>query len=513
MLNNSKKKLTQRQPALMRIKALSAALMLGLLSQASWANIDPVQIDELVSHAVQTHPLVGAAAADRQATAEGVTAAKLGFLPTPSVQSTHDSDEGQITSLVIRQPLWTGGKLTASVNQAINDDKAANARILERQNEVAKNTVDIWRDYIYALSLQELYIDNLQQLGEFREMMSRRVAQGVSARIEMDLVNNRIIQDKNALQGAVEQQKIAEARLEQMIGQPVSGGGRIPLNELVRIAKEQSVNFGALAFGDISQNHPSVIRQHYEIESARHEVKAQKASRYPTVFAQYENNYYHREGRRAGDLMFGMSYDPGAGFSNLALARASEARVYSLTQSQEASRRSVMESIQTQYQQFVSARDQETSLMAAVSGAQIVKDSYRRQFVAGRKSWLEVLNAVKDQAQYEQQLRQVQTQMVASFYKLQIDFGMMPWQQVGQPLLEPSPDFSPVRSAREWIGDKQAAWQEHQQRQSEAIATEGSMLSESAGEWEAQNLEEAGAPVPTQTASTPSESIDIQDAQ
>ncbi|WP_164172281.1 TolC family protein, partial [Streptococcus pneumoniae] len=73
----------------------------------------------------------------------------------------------------------------------------------------------------------------------------------------------------------------------------------------------------------------------------------------------------------------------------IALAKASEARVQSLIQSQEAVRRTVMENIQTQYQQFISARDQELSLTAAVAGAQIVLNSYRRQFIAGRKSWLE----------------------------------------------------------------------------------------------------------------------------
>ena len=467
------------------LRVLPASLVLAVMSQGAWSQINPLQIDELISHAVQTHPLVGSAVADKQATAEGVTAAKLGFLPTPSIQSTHDGNDGQVTSLVIRQPLWTGGRLTASVNQAINDDKAAAAYILERQNEVAKNTIDIWRDYIYALSLQDLYTTNISQLNEFEQMMTRRVSQGVSARIELDLVKNRILQDQNALHGAIEQQKIAEARLEQLIGQPLSHrAGSLQLAELIEVIKLGSADFANLAFGNASQTHPSVIRQHYAVESAKHEVIAQRASRYPTVFVQFENDYYHRSRRHADDVMFGLSYDPGAGFSNLALARASEARVHSLTQSQEASRRSVMENIQTQYQQFVSARDQEQSLVAAVVGSQIVLDSYRRQFIAGRKSWLEVLNAVRDRSQYVQQLRQTQAQMIASYYKLLIDFGMMPWQQAaGQGVFEPSEDFSPVRTAKEWIAEQQERYYLYQANRNlheandlPVIATEGSML-------------------------------------
>ncbi|OOS07928.1 hypothetical protein B0189_00830 [Moraxella cuniculi] len=427
----------------LRLGSLVAALI-GAACLSASANVNPLQINDLITLAVQTHPLVGSAVADQQATKEGVTAAKLGYLPTPTISSQYDGDDGTVTRFAVSQPIWSGGKLKADVNRAINDDKAATAKIMERQNEVAKNTIDIWQSYIYALSLQELYVNNLKQLAEFEAMMQRRVSQGVSAKIELDLVTNRILQDQNSLQGAIEQQKIAEARLQQIIGVPVGSPNGATIAQLAQYAKDQSQNYGQLAFSQVSENHPTVIRQRFEIDSARYAVKSQKAQQMPTVYVQYQTDYNHRNNRFEDKVALGLNYSPGAGFSNVALSRASEARVQSLVQSQEASRRTVMENIQTQYQQFISARDQELSLTAAVAGAQIVLNSYRRQFIAGRKSWLEVLNAVREQSQYEQQLRQVQAQMVANFYKLQVDFALMPWQQQGiefvqQPVVEFSP--------------------------------------------------------------------------
>lgn len=119
-------------------------------------------------------------------------------------------------------------------------------------------------------------------------MMTRRVSQGVSAKIELDLVTNRILQDQNALQGAIEQQRIAEARLEQMIGAPVGRPSGMNIVEMAKQAKEQSQGYGDLAFAQISENHPSVIRQRFEIDSARYEVKSQRASQLPTVYVQYK---------------------------------------------------------------------------------------------------------------------------------------------------------------------------------------------------------------------------------
>lgn len=427
--------------------------LLCLTASHVFAQVDPMQINSLIAQAIQTHPKVGAARADQQATTEGITAAKLGFFPTPSISSGYDKNEGMISKAAIRQPLWTGGKLTASVNQAIYDDKAASAYIYEQQNIVAKSTVDIWQSYIYSVALQQLYTENIKRLREFEAMMQRRVSQGVSAKIELDLITNRVLQDQNSWQGAIEQQRIAEARLAQLIGEPVSArkGQYVPLNIMAKSAKQQAVSFEQMAFDTQTLNNPSVIKEQYQIEAAKQQVKIQESSRYPTVYAQYEDTYYHKTHDNNGQFSMGLTYDPGAGFSNMALARASQARVQSLIQSQEAARRTVIEDIQTQYQQFVSAKDQELSLVAAVAGAGIVVESYSRQFIAGRKTWLEVLNAVREQAQYQQQLLQVQSQLVANFYKLQVDFGVMPWQQ--NPNIELNaavPEYHPYAEFKDW---------------------------------------------------------------
>ena len=177
------------------------------------------------------------------------------------------------------------------------------------------------------------------------------------------------------------------------------------------------------------------------------------------MYAQYEYDYYHdnnNDNDNNNGFSVGLSYDPGAGLSNLALAKASESRVNSLVQSKEASRRLVLETIQTQYQQFASAQDQERSLIAAVAGAQIVVSSYRRQFIAGRKSWLEVLNAVREHSQYEIQLVESRTAVIAAYYKLQVDFGMMSWQQFDKSR-QPTQLFRPLDPVKNWLNNQSDA--------------------------------------------------------
>ena len=427
------------------------------------AAVQDLRVDSLITQAIDTHPLVGSARANQQATTEGINAAKLNLLPTPSVSSGFDRDNDFISQVTIRQPLWTGGKLTADVNQAIFDDKAAVEYIYEQQNLVAKTTIDAWQSYIQAIARQGVHTESLKELNDFEAMMQRRVNQGVSARIELDLVTNRILQEQTAYQAASEQQRIAAARLQQIIGQPLSQTSAMSLPNikvLVNQAKQQSTNFEKMAFEQASFYNPIIVKEHFQIESAKQGVESQQASRYPTVYAQYEHAYYHDDNENDGKFSVGLSYAPGAGFSNLALARASQAQVDSLVQTQEAARRSVIENIQVQYQQFVSARDRETSLVAAVAGAQIVVNSYRRQFIAGRKSWLEVLNAVREHSDYQVQLAQTRADLLGAFHRLQVDFGIMPWQQFGQNR-QPVTLFRPTDPVKAWMNkqDKKRASQ------------------------------------------------------
>lgn len=446
------------KPSSKRFNPILSTLLLAFANVSTPANaVDTLDINALIVQAVQTHPLVGAAQSEQQATLEGITASKFNLYPSPSLTSGYQSNDGLVTAATIRQPLWAGGRLTSNVNQAIYDDKAAQAYIFEQQNTVAKNTIDIWQNYIYAVALQGLYANNLKQLAEFEAMMQRRVSQGVSARIDLDLVTNRILQDQNAYQAAQQQQRIAEARLSQLIGEPVASRGLLPapLDQMARYVKAQSADFERMAFSQVGISNPSFIKQQYQIESAKQQVKAQKALSYPTVYAQYQDVYYHKDNNNDGQLSLGLSYEPGAGLSNFALARATQAKVKSLEQSQEAGKRKIMEDIQTQYQQFVSAKDQETSLVAAVAGAQIVVDSYRRQFIAGRKTWLEVLNAVREKSSYQQQLLQIQSQMLGAFYKLEVDFGKMPWQNFA-PIMTPVQEYHPYQDFTQWLNHQNA---------------------------------------------------------
>ena len=166
-----KKRLNRKQlPYRFSICHYAAILTIGTcFVMTARAAVEDLHINGLIAQAVQTHPLVESARASQEATTEGISAAKLNLLPTPSVSSGYDRDNDFFSQVTIRQPLWTGGQLTADVNQAIFDDKAAVEYIYEQQNLVAKTTIDAWKIYIQAIGQQNVHVNNIQELNEFEK--------------------------------------------------------------------------------------------------------------------------------------------------------------------------------------------------------------------------------------------------------------------------------------------------------------------------------------------------------
>jgi adhesin transport system outer membrane protein len=68
----------------------------------------------------------------------------------------------------------------------------------------------------------------------------------------------------------------------------------------------------------------------------------------------------------------------------------------------------------------LSAHSRVEALQRSATGAQRVLDSYQAQFVAGRKSWLDLLNAVREHAQTQFQRVEAEAALVGAWERLRM---------------------------------------------------------------------------------------------
>jgi adhesin transport system outer membrane protein len=171
-------------------------------------------------------------------------------------------------------------------------------------------------------------------------------------------------------------------------------------------------------------NHaPALQRLQSQQTVLSHEREEKEAGRWPEIYVRAE----HQSGSHNAAQTFttsrvfiGLSASTGAGLS---LARQMDIllqREKSLEADVAAARLTLREQISTDVQWLNTSMDRMNSLTAHAQANQTINEAYARQFNAGRKTWIDVMNAARELTQSHLQLAETKTAALTSAWRLQL---------------------------------------------------------------------------------------------
>ena len=117
-------------------------------------------------------------------------------------------------------------------------------------------------------------------------------------------------------------------------------------------------------------------------------------------------------------VFLGLSTQLGAGLSVWSNVKAAQAKSLAAQEEVHAQTLSISEQVLTDYAQAERLAEQTQALASALTSQEHVMSSHDRQFLAGRKSWTEVLNAARELAQAQAQLTDVKANHIAVSWRL-----------------------------------------------------------------------------------------------
>ena len=177
---------------------------------------------------------------------------------------------------------------------------------------------------------------------------------------------------------------------------------------------------------DVATRAPAVQIALRDVVSARNRLRTKEAERWPQLYVRLDlpvgGNYLNANNSVVA--FAGLSYTPGAGFANVVEAQAMATRIFKAEQGVEAAMKEAQESLQNDREEFINAHAQVAALEKSVAGSDAVLASFERQFQANRKTWLDLLNQVREVAQNEYALTDAQASLVGS--RLRIELNMAP---------------------------------------------------------------------------------------
>lgn len=351
------------------------------------AKAEPLSLEVLAREALGGYPSIRAQESEREAALADLDSARWQRFPTPEIQASQDDDGDDTTLLQIQQPLWTGGRIKAGVDAAQARVSAAVSGISEAEEEVLLRLIEAYVEAARRQAQRTVSIENVRQHEELRDLIGRRVAQTISPEVDLSLAESRLAEASSELSSINQQLQIALNRLSELAGRPVEEveaivgwEGTLPASR--RAAEREAVNVS-----------PGLATLEQEQTAAAADIRAERANLFPVLAIRLEHERGRIEESRAL-IVLESRFD--AGLSTLANTRASSARRDALRRERETAERQLRTDVSVAWQQYLAAQVRLDSAERQRQGTREVFESYTRQYVIGQKSWLDVLNAVRE---------------------------------------------------------------------------------------------------------------------
>lgn len=394
--------------------------VLGLYAISSAANDD---FDTLLVEALSTHPAIESRRAAHDAARFDREGSEWQKYPSPSIEafrrnSDIDSSLGRnSTILALEQPLWTGGRISAGIRAAGYRQAAAQAAVAESGQAIGLRLISAFIEVLRHRDRRDYARASVEEHERLLALIRRRVQQEVSTPADRDFAQARLAQALTELSLAEQNLNVAQVQLSQLVGRPVA------LVRPVRMAGRSIPGTLENALTGAIERSPVLLRLEQESLAAGEEINLRRAAVQPQLAVRIERQMGTLQDSRA---MLVLRAQPGAGLSAVSAISAAQRRHDEVRMAMEEAQRGVREQVQVVFSEWRAAEARLASARQSSGMTQAVFESYSRQYVAGRKTWIDVLNAVREVSQSQYILADADALMQASMLRLWLLAGESP---------------------------------------------------------------------------------------
>lgn len=390
----------------------------------------PLGVSELTTVAVQQHPAVRSAKAKQNAADLGVDTAKWQYWPTPSfglerVQAdrTLPGQKDQTVGVFgLRLPVWNGGRLDAGLRRAESRALQTQSESQEVLQSLALRVIQAWSEAVVAMRKIEAQGQSLQAHQRLLQMVERRAAEGASARADVALAQSRIDLLNADIQLLETQRDAALDKLRALTALPLQSDQLSRRHELpVFDANELTVFLDKAKAAS-----PTLRKTQLQVLVADAEVASAKAALMPDLSLRLE----HQQGNTSitapsstNRVFLSLNSNFGAGLSSVSGVELASAQRMAAQEEVAVQEQLLKEQVQQDWSLIKASELRLRGLTSASQAAADVLESYERQFLAGRKQWLDLMNAVREQAQTTVQLADAKGALELSSLRLTLLAG------------------------------------------------------------------------------------------
>ena len=381
---------------------LVTAIVLGLMSaQTAFAAAMEINLDKAIEMALKTNPTVKISEAESSVAKAQKDAAKASRWL--SIDYSHSSkragSEGTATQNTHTNafdasiPLYTGGKLSGTIEQAVQNYKSSEYGVDESYQAVKLSATNGYYSVLQAIDTVKLSKDSVERLSAHLQNVQAQYDVGVVAKV--DVLRSQV-ELANAEQNLIKAQNaydLAVADLNNIIGLP--HGTELKVTESLQYSKYDNPMENCITFA--LANRPELFQAEAGVESAKAAVKVAKSGYMPQIAASASNGW--RSNSWLGDdnenwgVGVGVSLNVFDSGVTAAKVNAAEAGVYRAEETYRQTKDSVQLDVRNNY---LSLREAEKRIATSKVAVDSAEEDYRisqLRYQAGVGTNIDVMDA------------------------------------------------------------------------------------------------------------------------
>ena len=383
-------------------------------------------LPQLIEQAQASHPSLRSQQALLAAAEAGVASARWQYFPTPSVSlqaagaaqgDTQYGGDRSVTVLALSQPLWTWGRLDAGQDKARAQRDAALASREEARLSLALRVLQAWGEWQSAQGRKQSQEAGMLHHDRLLRQVQRRLEEGQAAASDLGLAEGRFAALRADLAQSTLQEAAARERLALLSAQDLPRGALAAQSGLPALPGGDA----ARILQQVQQASPALARLQAQLRSQQAAVAELEARLMPEVSARLERQHGNFSVAAAAPqtrAFVGVASQFGPGLSSLSAVTEALRRQESMQAEIETQRLALAEQVTSDWQLLAAAEARRADLVRAIGLAASVLQSWDRQYLAGRKTWQDLMSAAREQVQAQVQLAEFDAARLVAAWRL-----------------------------------------------------------------------------------------------
>ncbi|WP_211847184.1 TolC family outer membrane protein [Neoroseomonas eburnea] len=350
----------------------------------------------------------------------------------------------------VSQPVYRGGRTTASTRRAENQVYGQRARLLATEQQVLLDSVSAYVGVIRDTEVVRLNANNVEVLNRQLQATNERFRVGEITRTDVAQAESRLAGARASLQQAEGNLQSSRAIFVRLIGiEPTRVQAPPPLVPPVR-SQQDAVRIA-------SDNNPTVVAAMFEEAAARDFIDVQFSTLLPQVSVNASafrlDNQNARGARQTGaQVTANLNVPLYQGGAEHAAVRQARQQAQQARQAVADARRLAAQQATQTWESLRTARAQVESVRAQIRAQEIALDGVQREAIVGSRTTLDVLNAEQELLNARVNLVQALATLINASYQLTASIGRLTARDLGLQvqLYDPQAYYNAVRDR--WVG-------------------------------------------------------------